>query len=255
MRLQRLRKAFLALLFPLLIISILFNVYLYSQFRKYYTWLYAIELDPLGLEYFQENTNQPQIDPSLLTVVFLGDSRAAQWPSPIMEGFQFINRGIGNQTSAQVAGRFGKQIAPLEPDIVILQFCINDLKTIPLFPGRGQQIVQNCESHLQEIVQDSLARNSTVVISTVFPSGNVPIERRLNWSDDIEHARQQVNYFIRSLSSERVIILDAENVLADRNGKIKAEYSLDTLHLNEAGYQALNQKLIQILDGIRHRQK
>lgn len=40
----------------------------------------------------------------------------------------------GAQTSAQVVWRFAEHIAPLQPDKIILQVGINDLKTIPLFP-------------------------------------------------------------------------------------------------------------------------
>lgn len=246
---------FPSLLFLFLILSLFFNLILYVELRKYYTLLYALELDPLGLNYFQQDTNQFNTGQDLRTVVFFGDSRAAQWPDPALEGFRFINRGIGNQTSAQAASRFDEHIAPTKPDVIVLQLCINDLKTIPLFPGSRQQIVQNCESHLQQIVQDSLDQDSVVVISTIFPIGEVPFVRRLVWSDEIENSRQEVNDFIRSLSSERVIVLDAETILADDKGRIKQDYSFDTLHLNDAGYRVLNVELIEILDGLMHTQE
>jgi lysophospholipase L1-like esterase len=255
MRSFKLKKVLLPFLFLCLIFSFLVNLLLYTQLRKYYTLLYAVELDPLGLSYFQENTVSSEKDRFLQTVVFYGDSRAAQWPSPAVEGFQFINRGIGNQTTAQVAGRFDEQIMPIKPDVVVLQLCINDLKTIPLFPGRRQQIISDCESNLQEIVERSLDLRSIVVISTIFPLGKVPLERRLVWSGEIEQSRQEVNQFIRNLSSDRVIVLDAETLLADDKGKIKQEYSFDTLHLNEAGYQALNLELTRILASIKQKQQ
>jgi len=65
-------------------------------------------------------------------VVFFGDSRAYDWPAPSgLEGLEFVNRGIGNQTTAQVLGRFEAHIAPLHPQVVVLQVGINDLKLIP----------------------------------------------------------------------------------------------------------------------------
>ena len=188
-------------------------------------------------------------------MVFYGNSRAAQWPSPAVEGFQFINRGIGNQTTAQVAGRFDEHIVPINPDVIVLQLCINDLKTIPLFTGRRQQIIADCESNLQKIVKDLLDLNSTVVISTIFPLGKLPLARRLVWSDEIEQSRQEVNQFIRDLSSDRVIVLDAEPLLADDKGKMKQEYSFDTLHLNEAGYRVLNLELTRILASLKQSQQ
>jgi lysophospholipase L1-like esterase len=243
---------FLPFLLLCLIVSLFLNVLLYAQFRKYYTLLYAVELDPLGLRYFQADTRQ---DPSLTTIVFFGDSRAAQWPSPDVDGFQFINRGVGDQTSTQIAGRFKEHVEPIKPDIIVLQLCINDLKTIPLFPTRKQQIVGNCESNIQEIVRDSLEQDAVVVISTIFPTGRIPLVRRLVWSDEIERSRQDVNNFIRSLASDRVIVLDAEKVLANDSGKIKQDYSFDTLHLSKAGYQALNLQLTRILEAIPQSQE
>lgn len=249
------KKVLLPFLFLCLVLSLLINIFLYTQLRKYYTLLYAVELDPLGLSYFQESAVSSGKDNLLQTVVFYGDSRAAQWPTPAVNGFRFINRGIGNQTTAQVAGRFDEHIAPIKPDIIVLQLCINDLKTIPLFPGRRQEIISGCESNVQKIVEESLDLNSTVVISTVFPLGKVPLERRLVWSGEIEQSRQEVNEFIRNLSSDRVIVLDAEPLLTDDKGKIKQEYSFDTLHLDEAGYQALNLELTRILASLHQKQE
>lgn len=40
---------------------------------------------------------------------------------------EFINRGIGGQTSTQVAERFDANIAPLQPDVLVVRVCVNDL--------------------------------------------------------------------------------------------------------------------------------
>ncbi len=58
------------------------------------------------------------------------------------EGIEaFVNRGIGNQTTAQVLGHFHAHVAPLHPQTIILQVGINDLKTIPLFPEQAETII------------------------------------------------------------------------------------------------------------------
>lgn len=248
MRPDQFKKIIFPAVFLVLALSILLNVVLYSQLRKYYTWLYAVELDPLGLGVYQDPSNQEMPDENLQTVVFFGDSRAAQWPTPNADGFWFINRGIGNQTSAQIVNRFDVHVRPLQPDIVVLQFCINDLKTIPLFPERKRQIILNCESNIQSMVQQSLDMEAIVILSTVFPAGKVPLARRLVWSEDIEKSVEEVNAFIQSLSKEGVIILDAAKILSDDRGKLQQQYSFDTLHLNEQGYQAINAEFIKILE-------
>ena len=232
-----------------LLFSVVLNIVLYKEMMKYYKSLYSTELDPLGLSYFQNQTNELSTDTP--TVVFLGDSRAAQWTTPTVNGFAFINRGIGNQTSAQVANRFDAHVKPLKPQIIIIQIGINDLKTIPLFPEKKQEIIENCEANIQRIVQDSLDINATVILTTIFPtSENVPLARRLVWSDDIYQATDEVNAYITSLAGDNVITFDTANLLSNAEGKIKPEYSFDLLHLNGDGYQVINLELEKILKSI-----
>ena len=227
--------------------SITLNALLYGELRKFYTQLYAVELDPLGFSHFQDET-VPQAS-SKSTLVFFGDSRTAQWPAPQLEGFTFINRGIGNQTSTQVLLRFEKHIQPLKPDIVVIQVCINDLKTIPLFPERKQEIISTCEENIKLLVQKSLHLDATVILTTVFPaSGNVPLARKLVWSNDIYDAIREVNRFILSLKNQEVIIFDTASILSDPEGNTKLEYVYDLLHLNDEGYEVLNVELVQILE-------
>ena len=222
--------------------SIVLNAILYRELRKYYTQLYAAELDPVGLSYFQEETNtKTNNKPS---IVFFGDSRAMQWSEPQIAGYTFINRGIGNQTSTQALLRFEEHVQSLKPDIVIVQICINDVKTIPLFPERKQEIIDNCEENIEMILQKSLDLKATVIVTTIFPtSGNVPVARKLVWSNDIYEAINQVNRFILSLKNERVIIFDTASILSNSEGNTKPEYVYDLLHLNGEGYQALNIEL------------
>jgi len=230
--------------------SIALNVFLYKEVSKFYTQLYASELDPIGLSYFQHEVNPINSDKQI--VVFYGDSRAAQWPSPQINGFYFVNRGIGNQTSTQVILRFEEHVQPLQPDIVIIQVCINDLKTIPLFPGKKQEIIDNCKANIIKTIQKSLAINSTVILTTIFPtSGNIPLERRLVWSKDIYDAINEVNQFILNYQDKGVIIFDTAHMLSNSDGNMKPEYIYDLLHINNTGYEAINTELIKILETMK----
>lgn len=234
------------IIFIITLTSVLLNIFLYREMMKYYKLLYASELDPLGLSYYQTQPVEHSSD--LPMVVFFGDSRASQWVTPTLEGFAFVNRGIGNQTSAQVASRFEFHASPLKPEIIIIQVGINDLKTIPLFPERKGEIISNCERNIDKIVYDSLANNATVILTTIIPaSGNVPLARKLVWSDEIYKAIAEVNSHIAGLASDKVIVLDAASLVSDSDGKTKPEYSADLLHLNRAGYKAINLELVKIL--------
>jgi len=256
MRLVRRSVLITGLLSALLLVSVVLNCYLFNRGRGYYLQLNETRLDPLGLSYYTADLEgQSPGGPNQATVVFLGDSRAESWRSPFgLDQFEFVNRGIGTQTSAQVVQRFDYHVEPLGPQIVVLQVGINDLKTLPIFPERKAEIIANCKANIREIVRRSNALGATVILTTVFPLGEVPIERRLFWSDDVASAIDEVNAYIRSLEGEWVLIFDAYGVLADHTGGTRAEYSKDLLHINARGYEALNDALVQMLVALDQRE-
>jgi len=230
-----------------LLVSVALNLILFAQSRQYYLQLNETRLDPLGLSSYSPDTLQYTAKSDKALVVLFGDSRAANWPPPDLARFEFVNRGIGAQTSAQALQRFDYHVRPLHPQVVLVQVGINDLKTIPLFPERKEAIIASCQNNIQHIVTQSVDDGAIVILTTIFPIGEVPLERQPFWSPDVAKAISEVNIFIRSLEAQNVIILDAYSILADENGTIQDEYAQDTLHLNTAGYAALNRYLLPIL--------
>ncbi len=233
------------LFIALLLASIVLNYFLLQRGRQYYLQLNETRLDPLGLSYYDSNLREQD----LTMVVFFGDSRAGNWPTPPnLDQLEFVNRGIGAQTSEQAVLRFAQHVAPLDPQVVIVQVGINDLKTIPLFPGRQAAIIARCKENVRQIAQQSTELGATVILSTIFPSGSVPLERRPFWSDEVALAIDEVNIYIHSLAGANVSVMDAFAILADDEGQTRAEYREDFLHLNAAGYAALNAALTRFLE-------
>jgi lysophospholipase L1-like esterase len=254
MKSKRILVIIIGVLILALTISIALNFFLFNQGQQYYYQLNLTYLDPLGLSVYPPQSNEIA-NSEKLRVIFFGDSRAYQWPKPPnLDQFEFINRGIGAQTSTQVVERFDEHVVPLHPDILLIQMCINDLKTIPLFPHLKSWIISNCKDNLKWSVGEARKQGATVILTTIFPLGKVPLERRLFWSDDVGQAIAEVNEFIYSLAEEKVIIFDTGEVLADEKGMVREEYSGDLLHLSEAGYEALNRKLVDILNVLGHTQ-
>ncbi|MFK7805898.1 MAG: SGNH/GDSL hydrolase family protein, partial [Anaerolineae bacterium] len=129
------------ILFCLLGISIGANYVLFSAAQKYYLEVQAARFNPLSLDAYREDVPEKS---TLPRVVFYGDSRAFQWPFPDSDQFDFYNRGIGAQTSNQILLRYEEHVAPLDPDILLVQMCINELKTVPIFPTKRKQILASC---------------------------------------------------------------------------------------------------------------
>jgi lysophospholipase L1-like esterase len=247
MRSQRRSRILIGVLAVALAASLGLGFVLFRQSEHYYSQLNALRLDPLELGYFQGASTSA---PGAPLVVFYGDSRAAEWPAPDVGRFEFANRGIPAQTSTQVLERFDADVRPLGPKVVLIQVGINDLKTIPLFSHDRTTIVTDCEKNIRRTVQKSTDLGATVILTTIFPVGDVPLQRRLVWSGDIAVAINEVNAFIRTQAGQHVIVLDAYAALADADGDIKPEYSRDTLHLAAAGYRRLNAELAPILEGL-----
>ena len=246
-------KLFILLTFLLLLMlggSIALNILLFNQAKKYYLQVNETRLDPSGLNYYPVNLKK-NIDKDKIRVVFFGDSRADGWISPKIDEYQFINRGIHAQTSVQTVQRFKHHVRSLQPNIVIIQVGVNDLKTIALFPERRDSIVANCRANIKQIVDESNNLGATVILTTIFPVGEVPIQRQPFWSDDISKAVNEINAYINTLVEDKVIIFDAFSILANNQGMILQKYSKDELHLNKQGYEILNKELVKVLDTIK----
>jgi hypothetical protein len=63
----------------------------------------------------------------------------------------------------------------------------------------------------------------------------------------VDKAVQECNASILNLQTERVIVLDTSAVVGDGNGRVLKTYQQNFLHLNPAGYAALNQELSRAL--------
>lgn len=235
------------LLSIVLAISLVGNVVLYNTSYHYYTALNATRLDPLQLGDYPV-AEWPVANPATVKVLFVGDSRVFNWPPPMMdERFQFLNRGIGGQTSSQVQLRFATHVTPLQPDVILIQVGINDLKTIPLFPEARATIIERCQRNIAAMVAQARALGARVIVTTIFPVGEVSLARQLVWSPAVALAVAEVNTYLRTLASPEVVIFESTAILADEQGNTRPEYQVDLLHINATGYAALNKQLAPLL--------
>ena len=232
-----------------LIGSLIVNYRNYQISKQYEMFFSANLLDPFNLSSYPSSSQVATASNERL-VVFFGDSRALEWPAPASTAeWHFINRGINAQTSVQAAGRYEHHIAALQPDVIVVQVGVNDLRLIPLFPEKRDQIIANAKRYIDDIVAQALANDSKVVLSTIFPVGKPSLEQKLTGeSVEVITAVRQVNQYIRSVATDQVKVLEADRILGDATGSIvRVEYHEDFLHINKRGYDALNQELVRIL--------
>lgn len=236
----------------LLAASATLNFALFARVQQYYREVNATRLDPAGLTDYPQDLLIPEVSDDIRVVMF-GDSRAAGWDLPATEGYDFINRGIASQTSAQVLQRFSAHVVPLDPDIIVVQVGINDLKTIGLFPARAENIMGAYQANMRALVALAQAETeATVVLSTILPAGDVPLARQLVWSDAIDQAVIEMNDSLKMFENGRdVFIFDGFSLIsAAAADSGRSDYYKDELHFTPLGYDVLNGPLMVFLQSL-----
>lgn len=240
---MKIQILFFSILIVFFALSIILN---YLFYKKAFIPLQALRLDPLGLNYY---SSLPRNEKKKI-MMYYGDSRALSWPFIKNNKFSFINRAIGNQTSIQIVARFENHVVPYKPEIILIQMCINDLKMFSLFPDKKNQILKGCKENIKHIIKKARKIKSKVIITTIFPLGDVSIARKVLGIKEkpIIEAIDIINNYIQTLKEENVFIFDSFSLLVGNKRKIDPRYSHDWLHLNKSGYLYLNQNLNIFID-------
>jgi lysophospholipase L1-like esterase len=90
-----------------------------------------------------------------------------------------------------------------------------------------------------------------VILTTVFPAGEVPLPRKPFWSDDIGKAVKETNAYLATLADDKTMVFDTFSLLADSQGMMLKQYRSDKLHFTEPAYVILNEKLVQLINKIK----
>ena len=123
---------------------------------------------------------------------------------PRLEGFEFINRGIGGETTAQLRMRFKPDVLALKPDVVILQLGINDLVVLGAAPNRALVLlgvapnhatatIQQCQDNLKVLVEKLTKQAIEVILLTIIPPAKLNLARMLVWSERIGQSVVEIN--------------------------------------------------------------
>lgn len=244
-------RLWIVLLSILLIASLVGNGMLFGIVKQQYRSNMRVRLDPSSEERFSKlNLELPPLKGGEKRVIFAGASRMDMWQKlPQVNGCQMVNRGNSHDTSAQLRLRLQRDILDLKPDVVFLEVGVNDLKSIGVLPDQEQLIVDRLRTNREFLMKELTDAGVHVIVSTIFPFGDVPLHRRPFWSDRTLHRREEINREIRELKGPQITVFDADPLfLAD--GRMKKEFQLDEFHLNDAAYETLNQAVAPVIDAI-----
>jgi lysophospholipase L1-like esterase len=247
------KKSFIIVILSLLLIlSFGANIWLYRMALGYYKDIQILRLDPVGspgLDWTDGITTK-EARPSPARIILFGDSRIALWnPMPSIEDGIILNCGVSSQTTSQMLLRLEQDVLELNPDIVVIQAGVNDLKTIGVLPERTDQIVDLCCRNLESIIRKVCDNGIHAVVLTVFQPASAELIRKPVWSEQIYSAVSEVNSRIKALPYSPVTVIDCDPILS-KDGRINPKYAYDTLHLNSAGYGMLNGVVQPVLEDL-----
>lgn len=207
------------------------------------------------LQFEAANLSLAESNGDQVRIVFLGDSRIAQWTGlPVVPGSLSINRGVSGETTAQVLQRLQRDVFDIRADVVVVQVGINDLKLLGLFPSMASDIVRRCRENIEQIVRAISDRGISVIVMTILPAGEIEYSRRLIWSETTRASIARINRWLLEDTRDGFTVINCDPGIADGD-RLKAEYARDSLHLNASGYAVLESLLLPILTDCvaRHR--
>jgi lysophospholipase L1-like esterase len=170
-------------------------------------------------------------------VVFLGDSITDAWRlNEYFTGRDFVNRGIGGQTTLQMLARFRQDVVSLNPKVVVILGGTNDIDA-------GVSPAQ-IEDNLTMIGDLAKAHGIKPVFASILPVSDY----HKNDDPRFEMTKTRppatiasINTWLRGhCKSEGFVYLDYYSAMVDPAGQMKADLSDDGLHPNAKGYRVMS---------------
>lgn len=168
-------------------------------------------------------------------VVFMGNSITQGWIEQVPEFFDnsnFINRGIGGQTTPQMLIRFRQDVISLNPKVVIILAGTNDIAG-----NTGPSTLEMIEDNLYSMAELAKANNIEVVLCSILPAFDYP------WKKGIEPAGKivELNYRIKEYADTHgIVFADYFTPLANDQNGLKDEYTNDGVHPIKTGYEVMD---------------
>ena len=181
-------------------------------------------------------------------IVFLGDSITEYYYLPKYYGdLPVVNSGIGGNKAYDILGDMENRVYKYNPTKVFLLVGTNDL-----FHRTDREIVNNIADIARLIHKHR--KNAKVYVESIYPINNetkgndIVIDWMVSTRDN--ERIKSINKQIEENSVDYdYTYLDFYNLLADKDGMLKLEYTVDGLHISDEGYKLITKEIMKIIEG------
>lgn len=168
-------------------------------------------------------------------VVFMGNSITERWINESPEFFandkQYINRGIGGQTTPQMLVRYRQDVLKLWPKVVVILAGVNDIAG-----NTGPSSIEMIEDNLYSMTELAQLHGIQVVLCSVLPAYD------FSWNPGMEPASKivELNRRVKEFAAKKgAVYCDFHSAMADERNGLPKELSGDGVHPNKDGYEIM----------------
>ncbi len=181
--------------------------------------------------------------------VFAGSSLMEQFPiekfiSENKENVVIYNRGIGGYTSEDLLYTVNECILDLKPSRLFINIGTNDLSL-------DRPVSDMTEKYEEIILKVTKAFPDIKIYFMAYYPGNINCASgrmketlSIRTNEKIRLANMEVEKLARKFGQNYI---DVNSGLKDENGNLKAEYTVEGMHINEGGYKEVYREILKYL--------
>ncbi|HLP05354.1 MAG TPA: GDSL-type esterase/lipase family protein [Paludibacter sp.] len=175
-------------------------------------------------------------------VVFMGNSITEGWikaDSAFFKNNEFVDRGIGGQTSSEMLVRFQADVIDLKPQIAVISAGTNDLAQ-----NNGKIEKEHILQNIISMCELAKYHHIKPIVASVLPASS------FNWHKELSPANEiiELNKMIKAYADQnRIPYVDYHSALKDEKNGMPLKYSKDGCHPNKECYAIMESIVLEII--------
>jgi len=199
-----------------------------------------------NLEFYAKQNTQVKQSPNEQRVVFMGNSITRNWKKYSPEFFKthtnYINRGIGGQTTPQMLVRFRPDVINLDPEVVVIMAGTNDIAG-----NTGPMTLDMTFENIVSMVELAQSNGIQVVLCSVLPAIDFPWRKGKEPADKIAVLNGMLKGY--ALAKGITYVDYYAEMVNQEKGLIEA-LTFDGVHPNEAGYKLMEPIINKVIAAV-----